>query len=243
MFHNTRMDYEHTNLEINRFINNYFKEANKVIEYHQLMIDDNELFRSKVDYYYLKPYIVSVIKLFSTKDASLLKGIIAKLYHDVEALSEYKESLLDKEGGVKSTFVNKFLYQTPNYKEFRQKFDAAKKAKKLNLVKLYKGKIDDLYMIYKDHFVQHFSRESSYVTETLRKIINVKLYYINKILWLHVKDSEILHKYFDSLEVHFDFNLKSYIEYQLQHFHTIQDETLSMEYLKECLVKIGEENE
>jgi len=88
----------------------------------------------------------------------------------------------------------------------------------------------------KDEFFGQFEENRDYYLEQLHHIINVKTYYIDKILWHNAKKSDAIHKFFKEAQIKGDYDMKTFIQYYLRNINiskTSKDDWHS--YLQECL--------
>jgi len=88
----------------------------------------------------------------------------------------------------------------------------------------------------KDEFFGQFEENSEYYLEQLHHIVNVKTYYIDKILWHNAKNSNAIHKFFKDAQIKGDYDMKTFIQYYLRNINiskTSKDDWHS--YLQECL--------
>jgi len=88
----------------------------------------------------------------------------------------------------------------------------------------------------KGEFFGQFDENRDYYLEQLYHIINVKTYYIDKILWHNAKKSNAIHKFFKDAQIKGDYDMKTFIQYYLRNINiskTSKDDWHS--YLQECI--------
>jgi len=232
------MNIEEIHLQINGFIAKYFSDAYEVVECELLFMEENGLYHSNVNYVELYEYVQTAIVNFKMKDEELLNPLLLKLYDDVNSSLDYVAKIEKNSATPAAIFKGHFLQNFVGYQKMKKNFIEAKESRNISKVKIYKNEIEQINMIYKDYFLQHFSREKSYIVDSLYLVINSKIYYLNRLLWLRINDSELLQHYFESIELKNIHNLKSYIQYRMKNKLSANN---SMDKVVKNLQKLGQE--
>jgi len=85
-------------------------------------------------------------------------------------------------------------------------------------------------------FFNQFNEYRNYYIESLEKIINIKTYYFDKLLWAEAKKSEPIRKFFKDAQIKGDYDLKTFIQYYLRNVNVEQTRDTEWHgYLLECL--------
>lgn len=87
-----------------------------------------------------------------------------------------------------------------------------------------------------EEFNRQFFDEKSYYLESLSKIINIKLFYLDKILWIEAQKSQSIQNFFERAQIKGDYSMKTFIEYYLRNINVSQSRSSDWHgYLQKCL--------
>lgn len=81
---------------------------------------------------------------------------------------------------------------------------------------VYKRKLLELQELCEAHFFDVFEARKKFYVESLRLIVNTKIYYLNAILWNRAKRSNSIKKFFYEAGIKAEIGLKAYIQYYLK---------------------------
>ncbi|GAB6074225.1 hypothetical protein [Nautilia lithotrophica] len=267
---------------LDEFIELYFSEIEKINNYHFNYLISNKFSFPKNNYIELKKFIDTATHFLSEIDDSLLKGLTAKLYNDINSLYKYYQNFRKKTEYDEFVFSNEYLPEHDKYKQLKNKFEILKseienynktilevenKLKKykqqpkeqedlIRYKKLKKQQVDSIYYISKikeeyteikkimnelenserKTFIPKFNKFKDLHLKKLEKIINVKLFYYEKLLWVNASESSEIKKFFEQSNIEGEFSTKTFINYYLKNI----DETKSsngewLKYLKKIL--------
>lgn len=170
----------------------------------------------------IKPYR-DLQKLFKETDAkkSKYKSIMDSTDNQLQSMKEPKSEVeLKRMKAIKRRYVDALHHYSEADKE---------------LVDI-RGRIKHLEVIFQDEFYLQFGKYKGYFTKELIKIINVKAFYFDKLLWYNAKNSEIIRKFFKDSKIEGDYETKTFIKYYIRNLNIDQTREHDWHsYLTECL--------
>ncbi len=103
----------------------------------------------------------------------------------------------------------------------------------MKILKKHTNSLAQLKKIYFNSFERSFREDKNYVFSGILKTLNTKTYYLEKLLWLEVSQSEILLNSLKEIQVDKEFiDSKIYITYKLS---VIMPYSEDYKYLQKCL--------
>ena len=72
--------------DVDIFLKGFFQKTREIIEFEDNQIRKYNLVEPEVDYVRVRRFLISAINNLKTIDATLVKGLLAKLYKDEESL-------------------------------------------------------------------------------------------------------------------------------------------------------------
>lgn len=169
-----------------------------------------------------------------------------KLEAEVELLNTQK---LNQETIIQSTEAE--LKQFPDKKTEAQELEH-KKVKKANIDATHKLSeikdelsvtsiaLADFEKIAAPIFVPLFATASNEALGGIKKVTNVKIYYLNALLWSRAKDSLQLQNFFEKADIKGEISLKTFVQYYVKGID--MNKTKNQEwhtYLKDCLKELN----
>ncbi|AZV45862.1 hypothetical protein C3L23_00815 [Nautilia sp. PV-1] len=178
----------------------YYQKFKKKTEYDEYVFVNDYLM--EVDRYkelknsheMLKTEIESYNK--SIQDTELKLKRFKKVPKDEKELAEYKK--------LKKKHVDSIYYISKIKDEYSE----------------VKKKMSELEKYERKQFIPKFNKYKEMHLKKLEKIINVKLYYYEKLLWLQASESDLIKKFFEESNIDGEFSTKTFINYYLKHIDT-----------------------
>ncbi|QCT93744.1 hypothetical protein FE773_00635 [Caminibacter mediatlanticus TB-2] len=145
----------------------------------------------------------------STKNINLLENKLKKIK---EGTTEYKK--------LKGTYVDAVYEYSNIKKEFYETKEKLEYIEELN-----KKKFLRLFILKRDEIMPKFE-----------KLLNIKIYYFEKLLWISASKSRDIVNYFTNSNIDIDFSTKTFIKYYLKHIDTEKTNQEFIDYLKKALL-------
>ena len=201
--------------EINHFEANFFKDITKVVEDNHELIDRNKLLQPKENYVIVIDFLNSLIKQFEYSDSRVMSDTLSLLQEDVNNLYDFYKDKSHSIGNASSVF-KQFIEQSYIDKKNLQKYLLTNK---------------EFQNIFFDIFKEIFARDQKYILDSLLIVLNSKVYYLDRLLWLEVSKSD---KIMQSLHI-LDSSItdsKNYLIHKIAVTPTISKD---YKYLQQCL--------
>lgn len=223
--------------EIYSFDDNYFNDYISVIDKEMEFLEKHSLECPKENYLLLYDFLTSTIVNFKNIDYMTVDSTLKKLYLDVTYLHKLYVKMNDLKDNVQDVFEKKFLPTSEIFRNYnvelqRLKTLGSSSIQDINDFKRMKRALNSLKEIYYENFVQIFLEDKKNFYNDLIEILNTKLYYIDKIMWLEVKNSDAVQRHLRSLKMTRNYSSKNYISHKL---NVIMPYSQEYKYLKKCL--------
>ncbi|NPA10845.1 MAG: hypothetical protein GXO62_01215 [Epsilonproteobacteria bacterium] len=205
-----------------------YKDIEALIEYYKKI---KKLNPSHVFYNIYLPSLPEYKKLVDTIE-SLEKNI-----SKYETIQKSAENELSKFPQVPKKEEDLKVYKSLKKKQVDAIYYVGKYKEDLEKAK---EALNELEKKEEQKFFSKFDEFKNMITEELRKIINTKLYYFDKLIWYNASKSAKVNKFFKNSNIKGDINSKTFLKYQLQHIDeakTLNSDWIS--YLK-SLIKVIE---
>jgi len=168
----------------------------------------------------------------------------------LDSLEEYRE-VKEKVEKLKSKieeYSDLISKSEEELKYITEKDPSYKKTKKIYVDSIYelskckdefyenKGKMEEIKKREEDKFFPEFKKLREMHLKKLEKIINVKLFYFEKLLWFNAQNSELIVKFFTTSHIEGDFSTKTFIQYFLKNIDESKSNNSEwLSYLKQML--------
>ncbi len=97
-------------------------------------------------------------------------------------------------------------------------------------------KIKQLEYIFLDEFNLQFNQYKVYYINLLKRVVNIKAFYFDKLLWYSAKESDIIRKFFRDSKIEGDYETQTFIKYYVRNLNIDQTREHDWHsYLNECL--------
>ena len=226
--------------EINSFNKVYFEDINKILKFNMDFLKTNDLKDpTNVDYIKLKDFIESYINNLKSIDLKIYKGTLQKLHGDVNSLYQLYTKFKKYNQVSSVIFINHFLTYSPYYKELEEKIKKTKQEmsnEAKQLTENLKNKIKNFEKENKERFKEIFEKKFKEHIKNFEDIINIKIYYLNKVFWKKARASSYIRQFFRESDIKEELNIKTFIKYYLRNVNTKKlNEGGWNKYLKDCL--------
>ncbi len=205
-------------MQIDTFINSYFNEIIKILEFEESFITENEFPVCDLDYFKLKRFLMTAIRNLKDIDDAIFTGALSKLQQDVFSLFDYHSKFIMQNTLVRHIYETRFL---PNF----EPYTTAGEGEKQEILK---------YLM--DDFIERFTRERNSLTNRLTSATNSKAFYMDKLMWFQASKSEKIKRFFEDSAIDGYYDSASLIKYYLRHMDMEQAQNKERgQYLKEIL--------
>lgn len=205
-------------IQMDIFINSYFNEIIKILEFEESFISDNELPASEIDYFKLKRFLMTAIRNLKDIDDSIFAGLLTKLQNDVFSLFDYHSKFIMQNTLVRHIFETRFL---PNFESYKNASNEEK-------TEITKHLMDD--------FIERFTKERNSLTSRLVIVTNAKAFYLDKLMWFMASKSEKIKRFFEDSAIDGYYDSATLVKYYLRHMDMEQAQNKERgQYLKEIL--------
>ncbi len=223
--------------EIYKFNDIFFKDCSSVVEDGLNFLEDNHLEVPKENYTILFDYLNPVFNYFRNLDYQAIGSTLSKLHLDVKYLNiTYKDvrakSLNIKEVYEKSIIKHSQILSTMSKEvnKYKNIVNISRDDKRVLNQKV--AEFTQLKKIYYESFEKTFTEDKRFFLSSLLKILNTKTYYLERLLWLEVSQSEIILNSLKELQSDEPVDSKAYLTYKLS---VIMPYSEDYKYLQKCL--------
>ena len=231
------MDNNNIKDDINEFNDTYFSESFNLIDNNLDFIDENNFFQPKRNYLFTFQFLTQVYQNFKNADYDFATSTLNKLFRDINNI--YKIYSLEEKNLkiIEQIFEDKFLKKNKLFIEMNTKLKNLRSSiiineKELQTIKILSEQIKELKIVYYEYFEDDFSEQNRSIQVDLKQILNSKIFYFDRLLWLDSKESFLLHKKFERLKISKNINSKTYL---LEMLKVALPYTDNYKYLEKCL--------
>lgn len=178
---------------IRQYVEIYFSELVKIVEFEEQFLDTNEFHKTSIDYFKLRRFLITAIRNLKELDPTLLVGLLAKTYHDVVSLFDaYNE--WEQQTKIPNVVYSSFLVWLTPYRILEQELSKSIAAKEIYEAKMrqheeelshYTLPIDDMKLLYQYNKIKGNYAESihfSVLNRDRAKDISAELNRIQEVL-------------------------------------------------------------
>lgn len=213
----------------------FLSETLNIIENNYVFIDENQLVESKENYFFLFHFLTNTINHFLNLDLSFAHKTLKKLHKDINTLHILYKTQKREALNIEKVFNKNIFSKIPLFKEMEQELNYFKNLSNLEdqeTRKLIQEQYKALKIIYFQCFKEEYNEQMRYILESLKNIINTKLYYLDSMLWDGVNKSSLIKRTFKNIPKEKYMTSKSYIQYRLD---VDLPYTNDYKYLQDCL--------
>ncbi|MFA6137262.1 MAG: hypothetical protein WC667_04175 [Sulfurimonas sp.] len=233
------MDLNSIDDEIDNFDNLFFEDVSALLEEEMEFIETNNLIQPKDNFIFLLDYLNTLTNHFKNLDYTIMGGTFKKLHADVNFLYSIYLKKNKQSSDIDDIFQNKFFKKSPSHTlltaeilkyEDMSSTSVEEKEEYARFVKMYK----DLQGVYFENFKIIFTEDRKYFLSSLRSVINIKTYYLDKFLWIEAANSKIIMSTLKDVKIPVNSNINSrrYIKHRLE---IMMPYSKDYEYMQKCL--------
>jgi len=177
-----------------------YQDINSLYEYY------NEFYKKSKysEYIFHKEYLETIEKYKKLKDEVEKSQKSMEEYNNIIQSSEEQLKEMSKDDLAYKKIKKRYVDAIYEFSKVKEEFYKVKK----DMVEIEKSE--------QTKFFPEFNKLKEHNLKKLKKIINVKLYYFEKILWFNASKSPAVIKFFDDSNIEGDFSTKTFIKYFLK---------------------------
>lgn len=222
--------------EIDTFMISFFKDIVLPTEQGLEFIQKNKLTKPKENYLTIIGFLKKTINYFEHLDCNFSKSASKKISVDIDILYKLYNYETNKHYDINIAFNNNFLRSSKIIAviwdeiiklEFKINLSPQGKERLSQLSKEY----NELKEIYLKYFNDIFEKNKNTFLKSLLEVINSKLYYLDRMLWLEAPRYTVISRFLIPLKLTKSLNSEKYLQYKL----TIEPYSQNYKYLQKCL--------
>lgn len=182
---------------VDNFIDDFFSDEYEIVRFNINFLENNNFqYQTKIDFMKLNRFLASALNTIKSNDPHIIDGLLVKFYKDIVYLNDFYKNFLTKSKDSESTYKHKFLKSVGSVEGIFVDItkDERKVGEKPRAPKA--GELEEIEKFMKDTFAKSFEKSTAYYSEELRRIINTKTYYFDKLLWSEAKKSQSIVEFF-----------------------------------------------
>jgi len=221
------------------------EDALETVEDNFDFMEDNSLIEPKKDYLSLWDFLNKTTNHFSNLDYQFHDETLRKLHRDVSNLHRLYQPQKDSLDAMESIFTTQVLSKIGLFKPMQKSFIELQRSPDMkdddpevrNMAKedleYVKSQYNEMKTIYLGIFKEEYLESSNYIVSSLETILNSKIYYLDKLIWINASQSPAILRairLFDKKKN--NYNSKMYLEARIS---VALPYTADYEYLQKCL--------
>lgn len=223
--------------EIEQFSKLYFENEQNLLDQNKVFIKTKGFIEPTENYIILFKFINLLLSQVSNIDKSILNATITKLHQDINILHSVLLALKNKLLNLEQLFLQQVIPRSKIFQVLETQtkyYDALENKSNEQYIKLQNSRkhLKIFYNLYFQIFHEKFYKIHLSYTIEISKMFNTKIFYLDKILWLHLKDSKPFLQKLHILYHHTILNSRSYIIYKMD---TLSHYSAEYQYLAQCL--------
>ena len=237
------MDIDTITQDISQHIDKLFYDVLEIVNHNFDFMDEHELIEPKKDYLILTNYLNKTINHFSNLDYDFSDDTLKKLLRDVNNLNTLYEEQKKSMNNIEKLFTTKIFPKIGLFTQMQTNLINLKKSDMMDSVDLETGEIIkehfsdmqaqyiEMRKIYLEIFAQEYIQQNKEALQSLEIILNCKIFYLDKFLWLNVFNAPAILR---ALNIHEDekFSSKEYLKLRIS---VALPYTEDYAYLQKCL--------
>jgi len=230
------MDVEDIRDEVDEFNEDYFVEYLDLIDDNFDFIEENGLVVPKKNYLFTYNFLNFTMGHFSNLDYKFVSPTLRKLHNDILMLYKNLEKQKEFKNDIDSIFEI-FLKTSQMFVDIKNALIGLQKIKTLSEDDVEEKKVlnrhySKLKEIYAYHFHDSFMEQNRYIISSFQNILNCKLAYFEKILWVDASKSDAITRTLRGLGLVDNLNSALYLKQRLSVALPYTDD---YHYLMKCL--------
>ena len=214
------MDIDTINNEIFNFTDNLFNDSLDIIEENFAFFEKVQLISPKKNHFFLLHFLNTTINNFSNLDYAFCSKTLKKIHTNINSLNKLYQIHENYSQNIETIFTSKVITKIALF----QDMDAEIKELHLNTflndsekekIAIIKKQHSQMKEIYLETFTEDFTSQNKSILQSLKEILNTKLYYFDKILWIEANNSPVITRLFKNMNLTHAIDSKAYINYRL----------------------------
>jgi hypothetical protein len=203
----------------------------------KLYQDINSLYNFYNDFYKKSKYTEYVFYREYLENIEKYKTLSEKVKNLKKSMEEYNLTIQTTEEQLK-----KISEKDPNYKKIKKTYvDSIYELSKIkDEYQEAKKEMTEIEKREEMHFFPEFNKQREINLKKLEKIINVKLYYFEKILWFNASKSPLIIKFFNNAHIEGNFSTKTFIKYFLKNIDISKSSNSEWYLYLQKILKVAE---
>jgi hypothetical protein len=231
------MDIDTIQDDVATFTDDLFASSLSIIDNNFDFIDGNELIVPKENYLLVFDFLNITIKHFASLDHEFLSKTLKKLHRDINNLYKLYQTQKTQMGAIEEIFKTRFLKKIELFNQMQKSMTELKNATNLDdedreTIEIIKNQYKEMRKIYFDTFRDDYMEQSKDIISSLEQILNSKIFYLDKLLWIHAIKSSAIWRSLKMLRIDKDINSKKYLAYRLS---VALPYTEEYRYMKKCI--------
>jgi len=231
------MDIQTIEDEINLFNSEFFKDVSEVCEEGLDFITNNHLYEPKENYTLLFQYLNTLFNHFKSLDYAIIDSTLAKLHRDIVYHNTLYTNLKNDTSKIRDICKNQVLKKSRLIISIEDELTKYKKVTNISvedkkILKKHFSNFERLRIIYFELFQEVFVEDRDYYLSSLLQILNTKLYYLEKLLWIEASHSETIMRSLNKVKFTHNVGSQDYLAYKLK---VIMPYSQDYIYLQKCL--------
>ena len=226
-------------LELNNLIqaclDDFFNDEYEVLRFNINFLESNGfVYQTKINYMLLNRFVSAAFNTIQANDIHVIDGLLAKFYKDVIFLNQFFKQFTEKSKDVTHIFKYAFVKANGGLESLYAKLNPSTSSPKEEELEHF-----ELYL--KEEFLHCFTQERDEYGEALKRIINTKTYYFDKLLWFEARKSYAIKEFFKKArrtegDVNEELSTKIFIKQYLQTIDSTQAKDIKWhEYLENVI--------
>jgi len=227
------MDKKTISLVVKKFNDIYFKNIHQIVEKNFDFIDSLGLPAPKQNYLFTYDYLTYVYDIFVRIDNKFVSHTLNKLKRDIDNLQELLQIHEDINKEYEEIFDEKFLPKSQLFTYMTQKLEQLKEQdNNPKEVHTLQHHLKELKKVYLALFKNDFIKENRYILKNLKEILNTKIYYFDKLLWIEAQKSYTINTKLKKINMIKGYESKMYL---LEILEVIMPYSQKYKYFEKCL--------
>jgi len=231
------MDIQTIEDEINLFNTEFFKDVAEVSEEGLDFIANNRLYEPKENYTILFKYLNMLFNYFKSLDYLIINTTLVKLQMDITYIESLYKNFQNDSTQVRDICKNQLMRKSKLLSSIEEQLNKYKKVTNISVeerkaLKKDFSNYERLRIIYFETFQEIFVEDRDYFLSSLLQILNTKLYYLEKLLWVAALESETIRRALNKVSYKENIGSKDFIVYKLKIIMPYSQDYI---YLQKCL--------
>ena len=227
------MNLDILNKEIETFVSVFLKKDIDIIEESTNFSLRNNLHIPKENYLLLMNFLNITLNDFTLIDRDFMSNTLKKIHTDIVTTQTIHKTLSLYKNSVKDLFHTKFTSHSKILNSLEKELEYIRsRAAKTTLVTKYTSDLENFKKFYLYIFSQYINKQINILLKKILVILNTKIYYLDKLLWIEANNSIAISHYFKTLKKSNKLNTKDYILYTTA---PMMPSTNKYKYLQSCL--------